>query len=78
MPIRSYSIRQRLSAQPDELETWLGFGNTLGRDQETLSIELTCTNHNLPRQLQAGVINLPCEQTPEGLSFRNISAPRLR
>lgn len=73
--VPSYSIRQRLSAQPDELETWLGFGNTLGRDQETLSIELTCTNHNLPRQLQAGAINLPCEQTPEGLSFRNISAP---
>lgn len=73
--VPSYSIRQRLSAQPDELETWLGFGNTPGRDQETLSIELTCTNHNLPRQLHAGAINLPCEQTPEGLSFRNISAP---
>ena len=75
--VPSYSIRQRLSAQPEGLETWLGFGDTPGRDQETLSIELTCTNHNLPRQLQAGAINLACEQTPEGLSFRNISAPTL-
>ena len=73
--VPSYSIRQRLSAQQDQLETWLGFGNRHGREQETLSIELTCTNHHLPRQLQAGAINQPCEQTPEGLSFRNISAP---
>lgn len=71
----SYSIRQRLSAQQDELETWLGFGTLPGREPETLSIELTCTNHNLPRLLQVGAINQPCEQTPEGLSFRNISVP---
>ncbi|TFY88006.1 type VI secretion system baseplate subunit TssF [Pseudomonas nabeulensis] len=71
----SYSIRQRLSAQQDGLETWLGFGNGLGPASETLSIELTCTNHNLPGQLPPGAINQPCEQTPQGLSFRNISTP---
>jgi type VI secretion system protein ImpG len=71
----SYSLRQRLSAQKNELETWLSFGSGLEHDQETLSIELTCTNHNLPRQLQAGAISQPCEQTPQGLSFRNLSAP---
>ncbi|PRA23030.1 type VI secretion system baseplate subunit TssF [Pseudomonas poae] len=71
----SYSVRQRLSVQQDELETWLGFGSDRGQDLETLSIELTCTNHNLPGQLPPGAINQPCEQTPEGLSFRNISTP---
>jgi len=71
----SYSIRQRASAHHAGLDTWLGFGSGRGHTQETLSIELTCTNHNLPRQLQAGEINQPCEQTPEGLSFRNICAP---
>lgn len=71
----SYSVRQRASAQHAGLDTWLGFGNGQGDAQETLSIELTCTNHNLPRQLQAGAINQPCEQTPEGLSFRNICVP---
>lgn len=71
----SYSIRQRPSTQHAGLETWLGIGNGLKSDQQTLSIELTCTNHNLPRLLQSGDINRPCEQTPEGLSFRNICAP---
>lgn len=71
----SYSIRQRPSAQHAGLETWLAFGNGPESEQQTLSIELTCTNHNLPRLLQLGDINLPCEQTPEGLSFRNICAP---
>jgi type VI secretion system protein ImpG len=71
----SYSIRQRESTQHAGLDTWLGLGNGQGHAQETLSIELTCTNHNLPRQLLAGEINHPCEQTPEGLSFRNISVP---
>ena len=71
----SYSLRQRLSAQPDQLDTWLSFGDGQGHEQETLSIELTCTNHNLPRHLPVGAINQPCEQTPQGLSFRNISTP---
>ena len=71
----SYSIRQRPSAQYAGLDTWLGFGNGLQMEQQTLSIELTCTNHNLPKSLQVGDINQPCEQTPQGLSFRNICAP---
>ncbi|WDU64685.1 type VI secretion system baseplate subunit TssF [Pseudomonas poae] len=73
--IPSYSIRQRSSAQQGGLDTWLGFNNGLEADLQTLSIELTCTNHNLPRQLPIGAINQPCEQTPQGLSFRNICAP---
>ena len=71
----SYSIRQRSSAQHAGLDTWLGFNNGLEAGQQTVSVELTCTNHNLPRQLAIGAINQPCEQTPEGLSFRNICAP---
>jgi type VI secretion system protein ImpG len=70
----SYSIRQRPSAPHAGLDTWLGFGIRQDVDQETLSIELTCTNHNLPRQLQVGDINQACEQTPEFLCFRNITA----
>ncbi|MBY8948805.1 type VI secretion system baseplate subunit TssF [Pseudomonas sp. SH10-3B] len=71
----SYCIRQRASAHHAGLDTWLRFADGQGHTQETLSIELTCTNHNLPGQLQAGEINQACEQTPEGLSFRNICAP---
>lgn len=71
----SFSIRQRSSAQHAGLDTWVAFGAGRGHEQETLSIELTCTNQNLPRQLQVGQINQPCEQTPEFLSFRNITVP---
>ncbi|AUG08340.1 type VI secretion system baseplate subunit TssF [Pseudomonas sp. S09G 359] len=70
----SYSVRQRSSTQHAGLDTWLGLNNGLEHGQETLSIELTCTNQNLPRLLPIGAINQPCEQTPEGVSFRNICA----
>lgn len=71
----SYSIRQRSSVQHGGLDTWMGFGNRRKQGQETLSVELTCTNCNLPRQLRAGDINQPGEHTPESLTFRNITAP---
>lgn len=69
-----YSIRQRSSLLHDGLDTYLSFAIRQSEAQETLSIELTCTNQNLPRQLRLGDINLPCEATPDFLSFRNITA----
>ncbi|CAM2899955.1 type VI secretion system protein ImpG [Pseudomonas gessardii] len=69
-----YSIRQRPSLQHSGLDTYLSFGIRQFGDQETLSIELTCTNHDLPRKLRIGDINQACEQTPEFLSFNNITA----
>lgn len=71
----SYSIRQRSSAQHAGFDTWLGFNNGLAANRQTLSVELTCTNHNMPGLLPIGAINQPCEQTPQGLSFRNICVP---
>lgn len=68
-----YSVRQQHSALDDTLETYLSFGLRRSQ-QETLSVELTCTNQNLPRQLKLGEICQPTEGTPEFLSFRNISA----
>lgn len=75
MQAPSYSIRQRSSVQGAELDTWLSLGIGPIDQQETLSVELTCTNHGLPRLLRVGEINQPCEQTPEFLTFRNICAP---
>ena len=71
----SYSIRQRPRTHHAGLDTWLGFANGVQQDLHTLSVELTCTNHNLPRRLPIGAIDRACEQTPQGLSFRNICAP---
>lgn len=70
----SYGLRLRQSLQHSGLDTWLSFDNRANHTHETLSTELTCTNQDLPRQLQVGDINQPCEQTPEFLSFRNITA----
>jgi type VI secretion system protein ImpG len=69
-----YSLRQQPSTLHDGLETWLSFGLRNLDQHETLSIELTCTNQNLPRQLSQGDICLPCEGTPEFLVFRNLGA----
>jgi len=42
---------------------------------ETVSIELTCTNRNLPTQLRAGDICEPTDHSPAGVKFRNIINP---
>jgi type VI secretion system protein ImpG len=68
-----YSIRQRPSSLHDGLDTYLSFSMRQPQASETLSIELMCTNQNLPRRLKLGDICIPCEQTPEFLTFRNIT-----
>ncbi|AGF79237.1 type VI secretion protein, VC_A0110 family [Desulfocapsa sulfexigens DSM 10523] len=42
---------------------------------ETLSIELTCTNGDLPDSIQVGDISQPTSSTPEFITFSNISPP---
>ncbi|WP_095194623.1 type VI secretion system baseplate subunit TssF [Pseudomonas sp. Irchel 3A7] len=69
-----YSVRQRSSLLHDGLDTYLSFGIQHCEVQETLSVELMCTNQNLPRKLKPGDINQPCRQTPEFLRFRNITS----
>ena len=67
-----YAVRQQLGLLDDELQTYLRFAPVPADGQETLSIELTCTNQNLPRRLALGDICQPCEGMPEALTFRNI------
>ena len=69
-----YSVRQQPSPVGDGLETWLAFSPRRLDRHETLSVELTCTNQDLPRELAPGDICLPSEGTPQFLSFRNIGA----
>ncbi|WP_312233655.1 type VI secretion system baseplate subunit TssF [Stutzerimonas nitrititolerans] len=69
-----YSIRQQPSLLGEGQDTYLSFGLRHHNQHETLSVELTCTNQNLPRQLKLGDICMPSEDTPEFLTFRNISA----
>ncbi|TYC81046.1 type VI secretion system baseplate subunit TssF, partial [Stappia sp. BW2] len=55
------------------LDTYLSFGIRHPEQIETLSVELTCTNQNLPQRLRLGDICVACEGTPEFLGFRNIT-----
>lgn len=68
-----YSVRQRSSLLHEGLDTYLSFGVRDYEEHETLSIELTCTNQNLPRRLRLGDINQAGDATPEFLRFRNIT-----
>ncbi|MFS2159551.1 type VI secretion system baseplate subunit TssF [Pseudomonas sp. Pseusp122] len=70
---RHYSIRHRSSLSHDGLDTYLSFGTCHPDAHQTLSIELMCTNQNLPSKLKLGQINQSCQGTPEFLSFRNIT-----
>tara|TARA_R110000796_G_scaffold9287_2_gene31857 strand:+ start:13032 stop:14822 length:1791 start_codon:yes stop_codon:yes gene_type:complete len=69
-----YSLRQNPSLLDGSMDTYLSFGLRSLEQHETLSVELTCTNQNLPLQLPLGAICRPSEGTPEHLRFRNISA----
>lgn len=43
--------------------------------EETVSIELTCTNRDLPTGLRAGDIREPTDSSPASCSFRNLLKP---
>ncbi len=44
-------------------------------DEETISVELTCTNRHLPEGLRAGDICEPTDSSPANTQFRNLSKP---
>ena len=44
-------------------------------EEETISIELTCTNRHLPEELRSGDITEPTDSSPPNTSFRNIVKP---
>jgi type VI secretion system protein ImpG len=69
-----YSVRQRPSLAHEGLDTYLSFGSYEIKPSETVSVDLTCTNQNLPRRLKVGDIWMG-PGVPEKLHFRNILVP---
>ncbi|MEB0075447.1 type VI secretion system baseplate subunit TssF, partial [Pseudomonas sp. CCI1.4] len=53
----NYRIRQRSSSLHDGLDTFLSFGIRHTEAQDTLSVELMCTNQFLPRNLKLGDVS---------------------
>jgi type VI secretion system protein ImpG len=69
-----YSVRQRSSSVHEGMDTYLSFaGSSDGGPPEIVSIELSCTNQNLPLQLGIGDIKLACDNMPVSLNFSNIT-----
>lgn len=74
----AYYRRQiRLSHKDGCPETYISFMQPPGSSElpqtETMSIELTCTNRNLPLELAVGDICVHADNTPETVSFKNIT-----
>jgi len=78
-----YQTHMRPSALGDAArygtETFLSFVSGRGADgfpgNETISLELTCTNRGLPRSLRADDICESTDSSPGGTRFRNILSP---
>jgi type VI secretion system protein ImpG len=68
-----YSIRQRAALTHDGLDTYLSFDLRDVERHETISIELTCTNNNLPLQIPANGISSFAQSGPDFVHFRNIT-----
>jgi type VI secretion system protein ImpG len=72
-PCPHYSVRQRPSLLHGGLDTYLSFATRQFVEQEALSVELVCTNLNLPLSLRQGQICMAREGTPEFAKFRSIT-----
>jgi type VI secretion system protein ImpG len=72
-----YTLTRERSPIDEGMHAFLGIGSVQGTrpliDEETLSIELLCTNRSLPEQLGVGDVCIPTAETPAGVPFRNIT-----
>lgn len=70
-----YRLRVRTSMYDGDIETYLALvqAEKHALPQETLSLELTCTNRQLPRQLGVGDIHVNADNTPDAVTFKNIT-----
>jgi len=75
-----YQVSRSLSAIDNSPEVLLSLSYPHGISdfrQETLTIEIFCTNGNLPERLQLGDICQHTSDSPELLEFRNITTPTI-
>jgi type VI secretion system protein ImpG len=70
-----YRVRRSPSPLDDGFDTYLcidGEGTGQGQE-ETLSVDLLCTNRSLPRKLQVGDISVSTPASPSQVKFKNIA-----
>lgn len=73
-----YTLRRTHSPVDNGLDCYLTVSqppdSDLELEEETLSLELTCTNRELPTDLHIGDINVATRTSPSGARFRNITS----
>ncbi|HEX5657565.1 MAG TPA: type VI secretion system baseplate subunit TssF [Polyangiales bacterium] len=71
-----YKLERRLAEGDDSTQSWLSLHRdpraAWQRGEETLSIELTCSNRRLASALQPGDLCEPSTDVPAGVRFENI------
>jgi type VI secretion system protein ImpG len=74
---RAYRVVRRMSQTESRAEIYLGvlYGKGEIPADETLSVRLRATNRMLPESLKPGEINRPTDNSPERLSFSNLTSP---
>ncbi|MCS2610819.1 type VI secretion system baseplate subunit TssF [Halomonas dongshanensis] len=76
---RFYRVRVKDSLRSDGFDHDIAFIRGDERDyldrRETISLQLTCSNRELPEQLTIGDICEPSEESPSFADFRNITRP---
>ena len=74
---RYYSVRRTRSPIDNAINTYLSVLSPSDvppdLDEQVLSIELTCTNRQLPAELRPGDISEPTPRSPTVATFRNIT-----
>jgi type VI secretion system protein ImpG len=74
-----YFPRLRSSVVDGRTDTYLTFVDARGAGklpvEETITIELTCTNRRLPEALRVGDVQVPTDSSPELVKFRNLLVP---
>lgn len=72
-----YRLRLRPSPMDEGTETYISIVQTPDSTSipqgETISLELTCTNRLLPRELRVGDICVHADNTPDSVMFANIT-----
>lgn len=74
-----YHKKLKPSSTGKGFETYISLAGQKSRtdqlSKETISLELTCTNRQLPDKLKVGDIKVPTASSPEFVTFSNITAP---
>ncbi|XCN73060.1 MAG: type VI secretion system baseplate subunit TssF [Candidatus Electrothrix aestuarii] len=74
----SYTLLHSISAVHDRPEMALRFAypaDTTSLIEETLTVQLTCSDGDLSAELKQGDINRPTADTPELIDFKNLMRP---